>query len=88
MVGIGAPVALIGVIVAVLVLASRPWARSRRRAAIVATHGQHRARLRAGNHRVDNPAVLTLGVFRGTPIILGLGQQEMMLLALTLVCQC
>jgi Ca2+:H+ antiporter len=83
---INAPVALVGVIVAVLVLAPE-------------TMGALQAALRNQLQRAVNialgsvlatigltiPAVLVLGFFRDTPIILGLGQQEMLLLFLTLV---
>jgi Ca2+:H+ antiporter len=82
----GAPVALVGVIVAVLVLAPE-------------TMGALQAALRNQLQRAVNialgsvlatigltiPAVLVLGVYRDIPIILGLGQQEMLLLAVTLV---
>jgi Ca2+:H+ antiporter len=85
-VGIGAPVALVGVIVAVLVLAPETMGalqaarRNQLQRAVNIALGSVLATI-----GLTIPAVLTLGVFRGTPIILGLGQQEMMLLALTLV---
>ena len=85
-VGIGAPVALVGVIVAVLVLAPETMGalqaarRNQLQRAVNIALGSVLATI-----GLTIPAVLTLGVFRGMPIILGLGQQEMMLLALTLV---
>jgi hypothetical protein len=85
-VGIGAPVALVGVIVAVLVLAPETMGalqaarRNQLQRAVNIALGSVLATI-----GLTIPAVLMLGVFRDTPIILGLGQQEMMLLALTLV---
>ena len=81
-----APAALAGVIVAVLVLAPE---------AMGALQGALRNRLqRAVNIALGSvlatigltiPAVLILGVLKGTPTILGLGQEQMVLLAVTLV---
>lgn len=82
----GAPGGLVGVIVAVLVLAPEAMG------ALQATL-QNRLQ-RAVNIALGSvlatigltiPAVLVLGVLKGTPVILGLGQQEMLLLAVTLV---
>jgi Ca2+:H+ antiporter len=83
---VGAPTALVGVLVAVLVLAPEMM-------------GALQASLRNQLQRAVNialgsvlatigltmPAVLVLGVLKGTPTILGLDQQQMVLLALTLV---
>jgi Ca2+:H+ antiporter len=81
-----APAALAGVIVAVLVLA--PEAMGALQAAL-----QNRLQ-RAVNIALGSvlatigltiPAVLVLGVLKGMPTILGLGQEQMVLLAVTLV---
>lgn len=83
---INAPVSLIGVIVAVLVLA--PEIMGALQAA------QHNRLQRAVNIALGSvlatigltiPVVLVVGVLKGTPIILGLGATEMLLLAVTLV---
>jgi Ca2+:H+ antiporter len=83
---IGAPLALVGVIVAILVLAPEVM-------------GAVQASLRNQLQRAVNislgsvlatigltiPAVLALGVLKGTPTVLGIDREQMVLLALTLV---
>ncbi len=83
---VGAPTALVGVLVAVLVLAPEMM-------------GALQASLRNQLQRAVNialgsvlatigltmPAVLVLGVLKGTPTVLGLDHQQIVLLALTLV---
>lgn len=83
---IGAPSALVGVIVAILVLAPE---------AMGALQASFRNQLqRAVNIALGSvlatigltiPAVLLLGVLKGTPTILGIDHEQMVLLALTLV---
>jgi Ca2+:H+ antiporter len=81
-----APAALAGVIVAVLVLAPEAMGalqaalRNRLQRAVNIALGSVLATI-----GLTIPAVLILGVFKGTPTILGLGQQEMVLLVVTLV---
>ena len=83
---IGAPVSLVGVIVAVLVLA--PEAMGALQAAR-ANRLQRAVNIALGSVLatigLTIPVVLVVGVFKGVPIILGLGQPEMLLLAVTLV---
>jgi len=82
----GAPQALVGVIVAVLVLAPEVMGalqaalRNRLQRAVNISLGSVLATI-----GLTIPAVLVLGVLKGTPTILGLGQEQMVLLALTLV---
>ena len=81
-----APPALAGVIVAVLVLAPEAMGalqaalRNRLQRAVNISLGSVLATI-----GLTIPAVLVLGVYKGTPTILGLGQDQMVLLALTLV---
>jgi len=81
-----APVGLAGVIVAVLVLA--PEAMGALQAAL-GNRLQRAVNIALGSVLatigLTIPAVLVLGVLKGTPTILGLGQEQMVLLALTLV---
>ncbi|HEY2419142.1 MAG TPA: hypothetical protein VGH84_14555 [Steroidobacteraceae bacterium] len=81
-----APQALVGVIVAVLVLAPEAMGalqaalRNRLQRAVNISLGSVLATI-----GLTIPAVLVLGVIKGTPTILGLGPEQMVLLALTLV---
>ena len=81
-----APIALVGVIVAVLVLAPETMGalqaarRNQLQRAVNIALGSVLATI-----GLTIPGVLLLSVFRDVPITLGLGQQEMVLLALTLV---
>jgi Ca2+:H+ antiporter len=82
----GAPAALVGVIVAVLVLAPEAMGalqatlRNRLQRAVNIALGSVLATI-----GLTIPAVLVLGVLRDIPTVLGLGQQQMVLLAVTLV---
>jgi Ca2+:H+ antiporter len=81
-----APVGLVGVIVAVLVLAPEAMGamqatlRNRLQRAVNISLGSVLATI-----GLTIPAVLMLGVLKGTPTILGLDQQQMVLLAVTLI---
>src|SRR4029079_1274875 len=81
-----APQGLVGVIVAVLVLAPEAMGavqatlRNRLQRAVNISLGSVLATI-----GLTIPAVLVLGVLKGTPTILGLGQEHMLLLAVTLV---
>jgi Ca2+:H+ antiporter len=83
---IGAPVGLVGVIVAVLVLAPESMGalqaalRNRLQRAVNIALGSVLATI-----GLTIPTVLVLGIMRDAPVILGLGQKEMLLLAITLV---
>src|SRR4029079_438538 len=83
---IGAPHGLVGIIVAVLVLAPEAMGalqaalRNRLQRAVNISLGSVLATI-----GLTIPAVLVLGVFKGTPIMLGLDQPQMVLLAVTLV---
>ena len=81
-----APLALVGVIVAVLVLA--PEAMGALQAAL-RNQLQRAVNISLGSVLatigLTIPAVLVLGVMKGTPTVLGVGQQKMVLLAITLV---
>ena len=83
---IGAPAGLVGVIVAVLVLAPEAMGAVQ---ATVRNQLQRAVNISLGSVLatigLTIPAVLVLGEFKGTPIILGLGPEQMVLLALTLV---
>ena len=82
----GAPPALAGVIVAVLVLAPEAMGalqaalRNRLQRAVNIALGSVLATI-----GLTIPAVLILGVWKGTPTILGVDQEQMVLLAVTLV---
>jgi Ca2+:H+ antiporter len=81
-----APIGLVGVIVAVLVLAPEAMGalqaalRNRLQRAVNISLGSVLATI-----GLTIPGVLVLGVLKGTPTILGLGPQEMVLLLITLV---
>jgi Ca2+:H+ antiporter len=83
---ISAPIALVGVIVAVLVLAPeimgalQAAVRNRLQRAVNIALGSVLATI-----GLTIPAVLALSVYKGVPLILGLGYQEMLLLVVTLV---
>lgn len=83
---IGAPAGLVGVIVAVLVLAPEAMGalqaalRNRLQRAVNIALGSVLATI-----GLTIPAVLILGVLKGTPIVLGVDQQQIVLLALTLL---
>lgn len=83
---LNAPPALAGVIVAVLVLAPEAMGavqatlRNRLQRAVNISLGSVLATI-----GLTIPAVLVLGVLKGTPTILGLGSEQMVLLAVTLV---
>jgi Ca2+:H+ antiporter len=82
----GAPPALVGVIVAVLVLAPEAMGalqatlRNRLQRAVNIALGSVLATI-----GLTIPAVLILGVLKGIPTILGLGQEQIVLLSVTLV---
>ena len=83
---VSAPAGLAGVIVAVLVLAPEAMGalqatlRNRLQRAVNISLGSVLATI-----GLTIPAVLVLGVLKGTPTILGIGQEQMVLLAVTLV---
>jgi Ca2+:H+ antiporter len=83
---VGAPAGLVGVIVAVLVLAPEAMGavqatlRNRLQRAVNISLGSVLATI-----GLTIPAVLLLGVFKGTPTVLGLDHEQMVLLAATLV---
>ena len=82
----GAPVSLVGVIVAVLVLAPEAMGalqatlQNRLQRAVNISLGSVLATI-----GLTIPAVLVLGVLKGIPTILGVDQEQMVLLAVTLV---
>jgi len=82
----GAPIGLVGVIVAVLVLAPEAMGamqatmRNRLQRAVNISLGSVLATI-----GLTIPAVLVLGVLKGTPTILGLDPEQMVLLAVTLI---
>jgi Ca2+:H+ antiporter len=82
----GAPQALVGVIVAVLVLAPEAMGAMQ---ATLRNHLQRAVNISLGSVLatigLTIPAVLLLGVLKGTPTILGLDQQQMVLLFVTLL---
>jgi Ca2+:H+ antiporter len=83
---VGAPSAVVGVIVAVLVLAPEVMGALQ---AAQANRLQRSVNIALGSVLatigLTVPAVLVLGAIKGIPIILGIGPQEMVLLAVTLV---
>ena len=81
----GAPKAVIGIVIAAWCSCRRGLRRCERRGQPPADEPQSRARLGAGEHRPDDPGGRGVSVLLGTPLALGLGPKEEVLLALTVV---
>ena len=82
----GAPLAVVGVVIALLVLLPETVAAVR--AALrnrLQTQREPRARLGVGEYRADHPAIAIASIWLSGPLVLGLDGKEMVLFALTVV---